>query len=566
MHALDVGTMGGDQGSWLYLLAMFLVTLAGIFLLSILIGILTTGIEAKLDSLRKGRSRVIESGHTVILGWSDQIFTLVSELVLANANQKHPCIVILGPNDKVEMEDELREKVGDTGRTRLVCRTGNPIEMADLKIVSLETARSIIILAADEDNPDSEVIKTLLAIVQDPQRRPDPYHIVAELHDPKNLEVAKIVAGDEVEIILVGDRIARMVAQTCRQSGLSIVYTELLGFEGDEIYFKAEPSLADKSFGDALFAYETSTVIGIHPQGKSPILNPAMNLRIGPDDRIIAISADDDTVVLSGRQEYAIRKEAVRAPLPIQQAPERALILGWNWRATAIINELDGYVAPGSTVTVVADYPNGEAELTSGCPALQNQTATFQVADTTDRRILDSLDVAQYDHIITLSYSDLMAPHQADALTLITLLHLRDIASKCGSAFSIVSEMLDVRNRNLAEVTRADDFIVSDRLISLVMAQISENKALNAVFDDLFDAEGAEIYLKPAEAYVQPGVPLNFYTVLEAARQRSEVPIGYRLRNLVADSSRNYGVVLNPNKRAEVTFGPGDSIIVVADN
>ena len=64
--------------------------------------------------------------------------------------------------------------------------------------------------------------------------------------------------------------------------------------------------------------------------------------------------------------------------------------------------------------------------------------------------------------------------------------------------------MLDVRNRELAEVTQADDFIVSDKLISLMLAQVSENKDLNAVFDDLFDPDGSEIYLKPAADYVAP--------------------------------------------------------------
>ena len=53
--------------------------------------------------------------------------------------------------------------------------------------------------------------------------------------------------------------------------------------------------------------------------------------------------------------------------------------------------------------------------------------------------------------------------HQADAHTLITLLHLRDLRERNGYTFSIVSEMLDTRNRALAQVTRADDFVVSLR-------------------------------------------------------------------------------------------------------
>ncbi len=63
--------------------------------------------------------------------------------------------------------------------------------------------------------------------------------------------------------------------------------------------------------------------------------------------------------------------------------------------------------------------------------------------------------------------------------------------------------MLDIRNRQLADITSADDFIVSDKLISLLMSQVAENKFLMRVFEDLFDADGSEIYIKSAKEYVK---------------------------------------------------------------
>jgi len=125
--------------------------------------------------------------------------------------------------------------------------------------------------------------------------------------------------------------------------------------------------------------------------------------------------------------------------------------------------------------------------------------------------------------------------------------------------------MLDTRNRALAEVTQADDFIVSDKLVSLLLAQVSENKALNAVFTDLFDPDGSEIYLKLASNYVHLGQPMNFYTVVEAARQRNEVAIGYRIDAQSDDASKAYGVVINPNKSDTITFSEWDRIIVLAE-
>jgi voltage-gated potassium channel Kch len=564
MRTLDAGTMGGDTGPG-FRFAMLGVTLGGIFIVSALIGVLNNGLEDKLAELRKGRSRVVEVGHTVILGWSEQVYSIVSELVLANANQPRSCIVILGDKDKLEMEAAIRDSVGSTRRTRIVCRSGSPINLNDLEIVSPQTAKSIIILAPATDDPDSSVIKTLLALTNSPRRRAEPYHIVAEIRDAKNMEVARLVGKDEAELVLVGDLISRIIAQTCRQSGLSVVYTELLDFGGDEIYFHAEPELQGKTFGEALLAYEDSAVIGLQPRGGAPRLNPPMDSVLGAGDQLIVISEDDDTIKLAGHRQPPVEPRQIVRTEPAPPKPERSLILGWNWRAPAIINELDHYVAPGSEITVVSSNAEAAGEIERLCAGLQHQKVTCLTGDTTDRRTLDDLNTTSYQHVIVLSNSDTLDEQEADAQTLITLLHLRDISDHANKPLSIVSEMLDLRNRALAEVTKADDFIVSDKLVSLMLSQVSENKQLNAVFADIFDPEGSEIYVKPAGNYVCLDEPVNFYTVVEAARQRDEVAIGYRLRALAADAAQSYGVVVNPDKSKPVTFTPADRIIVIAE-
>ena len=129
-----------------------------------------------------------------------------------------------------------------------------------------------------------------------------------------------------------------------------------------------------------------------------------------------------------------------------------------------------------------------------------------------------------------------------------------------------LSETLDIHVRALAEIAKADDFIVSDKLISLLLSQISENKHLEKVFKDLFRDEGSEIYLKPVKDYVVTGKPMNFYTVVEAAAQRNETAIGYKIASLSNDSSRAYGVNCNPKKSESLTFSENDKIIVLAED
>ena len=67
-------------GTWRFLLTMLALTLGGLFIVSALIGVLATGIDSKLADLRRGRSIVLEKDHTVILGWSESIFTIICEL------------------------------------------------------------------------------------------------------------------------------------------------------------------------------------------------------------------------------------------------------------------------------------------------------------------------------------------------------------------------------------------------------------------------------------------------------------------------------------------------------
>jgi len=426
MRSIDSGTVAGD-GGWYFRLLAFFVTLGGIFILSTLIGVLSSGIESKLDSLRKGRSFVIEKDHTLILGWSSKVFTIISELVIANENQKKPRIVILADKDKVEMEDEVRDKIPNLKNTKVICRSGSPNDMVDLAISNPQTSKSIIILAPEEGNADAQTIKTILAITNNPDRRKNPYHIVAEIKEEKNLEVAKMVGKDEVELILTDDVIARIMVQTSRQSGLSIVYTELMDFDGAEIYFNDEKQLYGKTFADALFAYEDSAVMGLKFADGSTRVNPPMGYMIEKGDQVIAITEDDDTLVVNKKRDFKINEEAITQAENRDVITERILILGWNKRATTIIKEMDNYIASGSYMRIVSAYDECRHDVAEAAKKLKNIRLEFEHADTAAKEVIEALDVTSYASVQVLCYVDFLELQEADAQTLITLLHLRRI-------------------------------------------------------------------------------------------------------------------------------------------
>lgn len=564
MRTLDAGTMGGDTG-WVFRGLMLLVTLAGIFVVSTLIGLLSSGIEAKLDELRKGRSRVLENDHTVILNWSPSIFDVISELVIANESRKRPRIVVMADRDKVEMEDEIAGKIENLRNTKIICRSGDPTDLYDLSIVNPDQSRSIVILSPEADDPDSSVIKTILALTQAPGRRKDKLKIAAEIRSVENADLARIVGGDEAQLVLADDLISRIVVHSSRQPGLSGVYTELLDFDGSEIYTIEEKGLVGKSFAYAAFCYDSCTLMGVVDKNDTVLLNPESNRPIAAGEKLVLIAEDDDKIIMkkfTGKVDGSL----IRSPTPKEVRPERTLMLGWNRRAPLIAAELDRFVAPGSILTVVADNEGFAPAAHAISLAKGNLALELHEANSSDRDLLRSLHPLSYDHILVLGYTEHMAPQPADTRTLVTLLHLRRIAEEAGQHASVVSEMIDVRNRELAEVSRADDFVVSNKLVSLMLAQAAENEYMARIFGSLLDEDGSEIYLRPASDYVVLDKELDFYTVTMAAVKRGEVALGYRRKGAGDGSRKLGGVVINPIKAAKITFGAEDCIVVLSSS
>ncbi|MET0930755.1 MAG: hypothetical protein ABWX74_14640, partial [Aeromicrobium sp.] len=115
-------------------------------------------------------------------------------------------------------------------------------------------------------------------------------------------------------------------------------------------------------------------------------------------------------------------------------------------------------------------------------------------------------------------------------------------------------------------VAHVDDVIVSDEILSLILSQLSENARLEAVFQDLLDADGAEIYLRPARDYVLAGDPVTYATIVAAASRRGETALGYRVSAESDDAAAGFGVYVNPAKSALFAIQPADRVVVLAED
>jgi len=551
LRVIDPGTMGGDTG-WSRVIAL-LVTVAGIFLASALIGIIATGLDKKIEELQKGRSFVVERGQTAILGWSPRIFTVISEITVANENHPGLAIVVLADREKTDMEDEIRTRVPDLRRSKLVVRSGDPSTPSDLGIVNIDEARSVVVLG--DDDGDAEVVKTVLALAARGTAI-GRANVVAEVSDPRTARAIEASFGDRVLTVQSTEVVARVTAQSCRQAGLSVVVQELLDFDGDEIYFDDASALVGHTFGEALNAYETSTIIGRRAADGAITVCPPMNTVFGAGDQVIAVSEDDDTIVFGAFRtvEPVVHSDAGHVVID----DEHILIVGWNGLGEKILQELDQFVAPGSKADILTDAAlvrPREREIAGLTNIEVTVTASEDEADVLPRLAA----TVRYSSVIILSYKQGLSPSDADARSLLAMLLIQRGLADAGDDREprVIVELLDAKAAELAAVTGADDFVVSDALASLMMSQLSEHPDLAEVYRQIYTAEGSALHMETADTFVGQG-ELTFGQVVATTAVHGRLAIGWRR---VVDGEAE--VVVNPDKSRTVTFGPEDHIVVI---
>lgn len=549
LRMLDPGTFSGDTAWGLRTLTV-VVTIVGVIFGGSLIGLIASGVDQRVGELNRGRGAVIEDGHSLILGWSAAVPRIIGELVIANESEKDASVVVLARGDKTEMEETINDIIPDLKTTRVVVRQGDPSIPADLERACINEARSIVIVR-DEDG-DAGVVKAVLAV-----RAIDPNFggrfIIAEVTADDTARTLRTVSNNRVLTVSSDRVVAEVTAQACLQSGLAQVFAELLAFEGDEMYFANVPELTGRTYAESLLAFDKSSVIGRATGNGDVQLNPTPDTVIASDDQLILVAEDDSTIAFTGLKSVAA--PAVAATQEVGPGPVHALIVGWSEFGALVLEQLDEFLVPGSSILVQVDADLVDPASVEGT-TLENATVSARGGKGGPEDLLTLGDLGPFDQVIVLAYRDALDANEADARTLLSLLALRMVWPKGGDhGVRIIAELVDQRNLEIASPVGIDDLIVSDALTSLLMAQLSERGELLAVFEDLFNPEGAVISLLDASTLV-PATSVDFATVVAAASAQRASAFGYRLAS-------NGELYMNPEKTRKVTLGAGDQVLVI---
>ena len=258
----DPGTHADQEQPTLRTIA-FLATIGGMLIFALMIGIVADAVSDSLDELKKGKSRVIESGHTLILGWSDKALPTIREIAIANESEGGGVCVVLADRPKQTMEQELSLSLSkeDLKGTIVVFRSGSPILMSELLKVSAPTAKSVIVLADQSvgaDESDARSVRVVMSLTGIHVTA----HVVVEMCDIDNRELVHLVGRGMVETIVAHDIIGRLMIQCARQPGLAQILEQLLGFDDNEFYIEQWPCLTGKTFEAASFLFKDAIPIG----------------------------------------------------------------------------------------------------------------------------------------------------------------------------------------------------------------------------------------------------------------------------------------------------------------
>ncbi len=551
LRVVDAGTFAGDSG-WVTRLVGLMITIAGIFIAGSLIGLIANAVDQRIEELRKGRSGVLEDDHTLILGWSSRVPAIVKELVIANESRAHAAIVVVAEQEKTMMEEALRDFVGDLRTTRIVCRTSEPWLPRTMDLVNLAGARSVVVIG---DGSDAATVKALLAIRAAAAGIAEPrFHVVAEVNRAETATSLATLFGEGLVTVSSDSVVAELTAQACRQRGLSSVFRELLDFDGDELYFAPFAELTGRTYAECQLAFERCSVIGLLDLDGAVRLNPPADRVLVDGEQLIAVAEDDSLFVPAAVPNVDLLP--IEPPV-VSDGRRRIVIAGWSDLGPRVITELDEFMDDRTTIELLLDPALVDLATVRAQVAARNVRLEIGELSGGPEVVAEHAARVSFHEVIVLGYRGVLDDDEADARTLLTLLAFRQVVQhEDVGPVRMVAELLDQRNAPLAEATGVDDFIVSDELTSLMLAQLSERGELKQVFDDLFDSAGCSIELRPAPAYGAHRAT-RFADVVATASSLGQSAIGYR----VAGTGR---VVVNPAKSAPLQLHREDEVLVVA--
>ena len=537
-----------------YIILTAIVAIVGLMVTSVLIGLIGSAIEEKLTSLRKGNSVVLESGHIVILGFTPGEYELINQLILAAAGEPL-CLVIAGDGERDEMEDLIHENVDIPRNVKIIYRSVDICDPVALKCCSITDAASLVVNVADDD----VTIRSLLAVSQILRTQEEQnLNIVAAFNDENYKLPERMCKEFNIIQLNTKDIIARIIAHSSTQPGLSDAFTDVFNFEGSELYVADMPQATGLSFMQIAGRLVGGVPVGVYKDGVGRI-GVDQDEILDEDEKIIFFAETKKSIHLESADKVS-KEIDFSCFKPVEKESninlgERIAIIGYNTSLDTVIVELPETIEE----IIFADLSDEtRSEVQQALNRRPDLNYSYYEEDIDSEEGLKQL-IKKVNHIILLKKDD-MDVAESDMDVMLKILKLREIRKNEQLSFNITAELQSESNRNLMVTGDPTDFIVASNISSMMIAQMVTSPELYGVFKELLSNEGTDLFLRSAS---QMGV-IN--QELETAQLRKILLQNkYHLLGVMKNNPDYRETFINPDLHQKWMLDDDDCLILIGE-
>lgn len=566
-----------DEGSDSYLVIALIVTLFGIFVLSILIGLLSSIIQSRVQAIGRGAQRFPFKDHLVIVGWSDRIIAILDELIKANESNKKNRVLIVSSVASEELSERISSNINDSKTTSIFCRCRDPLLHSTLENVNLEYAKKVLILGDEGSNIESTRLKIFLSLKKYIDSKTTEVGSSPELLinvENKNEEKTILMASENFAVpINVNDIPAKLIVETVTQPHLPAIYEEIFSFDGNELYISEtirEMKVRANTFEEVIEWFPEAVIFGLFSIEKGVNLLPGQKHPVSESDQLILLAEDDSMI---NPVDPSLRKKARKSNLPpsldnILQAPsegvpviKKIMIVGLSSQQMYIVERLSMLLPYLKCITLLMPETNAAKSVSSKISNKKLDKVECFIENIDDLDILASKDFSEYD-VIIVSQTDasLCTKGEEDVTSLRVLIFLRSLVKNYKKPPRIIVEMNSGQNKDISSGDMDSDYVVSESIGSKVFAQYVENPHLKQVIDNLISSDSTRIRLLDVEKGHRLITNVDFESIAKSFLTENFILLGWKYS--VGDQFRS---VLNPGMYSRLPEKAGNVSMIVLE-
>jgi voltage-gated potassium channel Kch len=536
-------------------LVNFLYWALGVAFSGTIIAFLAAKVSNFITNLNKGKSTIIDTNHYVIIGWNANIFNIFAEIQTANLNQSKPTILCFNGLDNLEMRAMIDLEISKFKKIRVLTRSGDVYNIADLARTNAKNAKSVIILD-DTVKKNFNIETTLLAVKKNIPNNNIP--IVVQFSNEDNIATLSDLMSNQLYPISKNKLISNVTSQAVRNKHISTVVLDFLDYDGDEVYFFKAGVFVGLTFKQVMLNLQSEMLIGVLTNNNKVVLNPDKNYIIQNEDQLIIIAEDDENILKLHDKPYLSELLNVIAIKPRTESfeePKSILVLGWSKLGQQIFDKTIQFLGAGSKVSFLY-----RKDFVTTIPNTENYSHEVSLIETNtnDQELLSNCLIANdFDIVLILGYDDYYSADVSDTYSMMKNLAVKKILETKKTSFStrIILQLNDGSKKDLISTNQESEFIVSDLLSALLITQLADNPKLWYVFEELFSNEGLKININHSDAYDPiKKEEISVEDLLILALKKDETLIGY------VENNQCY---LNPNKSKIINDITKTELIVI---